>query len=121
MEGNSTAKKRSVAPKGAQKAAGLTLFVIVVAAMTSFGTALLLSTTSTGSQITKTLKTLIVEESSIINVAQDVSPSVVSISAKSLQRDFFGRIRTATSSGTGFVATQDGLIITNKHVVSESG
>ncbi len=60
---------------------------------------------------------LIKEDSAVINVAQQVSPSVVSITANSNSVDFFGQNQTEASSGTGIILKSDGLILTNKHVV----
>jgi len=74
----------------------------------------------------KTLQTnkLVEEESVVIDVVEKVSPSVVSITIQNRQIiDPFGfRSREEGDSGigTGFVVQEDGLIITNKHVVSET-
>lgn len=62
------------------------------------------------------------EESVVIDVVEKVSPSVVSIAVKDrVTIDFFGTRRNQGEAGigTGFVVTSDGLIMTNKHVVSE--
>lgn len=62
------------------------------------------------------------EESVVIDVVEKVSPSVVSIAVKDrVTIDFFGneRNRGEAGIGTGFVVSEDGLIITNRHVVSE--
>lgn len=59
------------------------------------------------------------ENSATIDVVNKVSPSVVSITSVQSTRDFFGRIRQAQSAGTGFIVSTDGLILTNKHVVSD--
>lgn len=61
------------------------------------------------------------EESQVIDVAKKVEPSVVSITGEQARMDFFGMVRKSQSSGTGFIATEDGLIVTNKHVVSSGG
>ncbi|MCL5794961.1 MAG: trypsin-like peptidase domain-containing protein [Patescibacteria group bacterium] len=69
---------------------------------------------------TKTEK-LILEESSLITSTVDkVSPSVVSISTSKNITDLFGRTYEQTGGGTGFIITNDGLIATNKHVVSDA-
>jgi serine protease Do len=63
---------------------------------------------------------LVVQESSaIVDVAKKASPSVVSITTKSVQAGAFGfGQQTAAGAGTGMVLTADGLILTNNHVVS---
>ncbi len=65
------------------------------------------------------------EESVVIDVVERVSPSVVSIAVKDrVTIDFFGMPRKGDGEdgiGTGFVVSGDGLIMTNKHVVSQSG
>src|SRR4030042_3602229 len=67
---------------------------------------------------------IVEEESVVIDVVTQVSPSVVSIAVKNSQViDFFGFPRQGNGQesgiGTGFVVSSDGLIITNKHVVSQ--
>jgi len=63
------------------------------------------------------------EESTVINVVEAISPSVVSIAVEnSPSINFFGIPQEGDSTqsgiGTGFVVSSSGLIITNKHVVS---
>ena len=71
------------------------------------------------------------EESVVIDVAENVSPSVVTVSIETPERrvmEFspFGGFRSRVEGGqpqdigTGFVVSEDGLVITNKHVVSDT-
>lgn len=71
--------------------------------------------------LTRTIsEKLVVEESNgFIQTVKKVSPAVVSITTKTEARDFFGRIVEQEGAGTGFIITSDGLIVTNKHVVSD--
>ena len=70
------------------------------------------------------------EESLVIDIAEQVSPSVVTVSVKTpqqrvLQFNPFGGFQERIQGGedqdiaTGFVVSKDGLIVTNKHVVSD--
>ena len=76
---------------------------------------------------TKTLQNerIVDEESVVIDVVKKVSPSVVSIAVENQPTiDFFGIPQGSSGQnneagiGTGFVVSKDGLIMTNKHVVS---
>jgi len=72
------------------------------------------------------------EQSAVIDVAQKASPSVVSIvvtqELSNLERffgDSFGNngnsnLRRQVGAGTGFIASDEGYIITNRHVVDNS-
>src|SRR3990172_3141305 len=72
------------------------------------------------------------EESIVTEVAQRVSPSVVTVAIEEPQRrilefnPFGGGFRSRIEGGqpqdigSGFIVSEDGLIITNKHVVSDT-
>jgi len=70
---------------------------------------------------TKTEKIVIEESSAIIDSANKVSSAVVSITQKGTSVNFFGQTVQAEGSGTGFIITSDGLILTNKHVIAAIG
>ena len=46
--------------------------------------------------------------------------SVVSINSTSRSTNFFGQSVPVASSGTGFIVTEDGYIVTNQHVVAKA-
>lgn len=64
-------------------------------------------------------QTIIQESSAVTDVANKVSPSVVSITTKQVAAGFFGNPVTETGAGTGMIVTANGLILTNKHVVPD--
>ncbi len=59
------------------------------------------------------------EDSAIIEAYKKVAPSVVSIVSLQKVTNFFGEEIVSRGGGTGFIVTADGLIVTNKHVVSD--
>ncbi len=70
---------------------------------------------------TRTDKIVLEESSAVIDAVKKVSPSVVSITITKDVQDFFGQVLTQKGGGTGFIISSDGLIATNKHVVSDAG
>jgi serine protease Do len=68
---------------------------------------------SLGSQFT------VNEDSAVVNAVKKAEPAVVSITGSTNTTDFFGN-RRAETAGTGFIIDKNGLILTNKHVVSNS-
>lgn len=76
-------------------------------------------------------QTVVNEENVVIDVVERVGKSVVSVSATTPRRQViqfspFGGISRGIQGGeeqdigTGFIVSKDGLIVTNKHVVSDS-
>ena len=60
-------------------------------------------------------QTTVQTEASIAKVAAEVSPSVVSISTKT-----DNLLTTRQGAGTGIIMSEDGYVVTNKHVVKNS-
>lgn len=74
------------------------------------------------SQSLEAQQKVVLNESNLINqIAKNVSPSVVSIDVTSTgnQTDLFGFSRQTQqqSAGTGFIISDKGIVITNRHVV----
>jgi len=67
-----------------------------------------------------TEKVSVEEDSAVVDAVKKVSPSVVSITTTVKAMGFFGNTVEQKGGGTGFVITNDGLILTNKHVISEA-
>ncbi len=59
------------------------------------------------------------EQSAVIDAVKKVSPSVVSITSEGSSEGLFGMSMPTKSAGTGFIVDSNGLIVTNKHVVSD--
>lgn len=85
----------------------------LIATRLPFTSATSKSTISTGSVVTK---------DSVTNaeVIKRVSPSVVSITANGAATNVFGQTTATQAAGTGMVISSNGLIMTNKHVVSDT-
>lgn len=66
-------------------------------------------------------RVVIEESSAIIDAVKKVEPSVVSVKTEQDVQNIFGFVQTVEGGGTGFILTEDGLIATNKHVVSNPG
>lgn len=60
------------------------------------------------------------ENNNVINIASQVSKSVVSISTQTTTYGWFGRSYVSEGAGTGIVISTDGYILTNNHVVAGS-
>lgn len=99
------------------------LIVALIAASRAFNKALPFEKNIQTNKETIQTNRVVDEESVVIDVVEKVSPSVVSIAVENQQLidPFFG-LPTARQKqsgiGTGFVVSKDGLILTNKHVVS---
>lgn len=56
-------------------------------------------------------------EGSIADVVDKLSPSVVSILTSVKSISYFGQSYSSSAAGTGVIVTEDGYILTNKHVI----
>lgn len=71
------------------------------------------------SDISRSERVTVTEESGTVEAVKKVSPAVVSIISKRNIADVFGNQTEAEGGGTGFIITSDGMILTNKHVVDQ--
>src|SRR3990167_10357470 len=103
----------------------IALGVIVAAALFQAERQGFLQKTNLPKPISNETRTVVQEENTIISVVEKVSSSVVAIGVT--QRvvnpfDPFAIPKNQDSTiGTGFVVSEKGIIVTNKHVVSEPG
>lgn len=56
-------------------------------------------------------------ERRIVRVYEEVAPAVVSITTRTLRRDFFFNVIPQEGAGSGFVIDREGHILTNYHVI----
>ena len=56
-------------------------------------------------------------EGSVADIVDKVSESVVSILTSVVSTSYFGQSYTSEAAGTGIIVTEDGYILTNKHVI----
>jgi S1-C subfamily serine protease len=56
-------------------------------------------------------------EGSVADIVDKVSESVVSIVTSVVATSYFGQSYTSEAAGTGIIVTEDGYILTNKHVI----
>lgn len=116
------AQKTPLAKKASQ---ATTLLMVLIAAAAGFGGGLLGSKSQTlrngNVADTESSQQIISSESELISdIAERVGPSVVSISVtgETLAQGFFGLERyESEGAGTGVIISEDGIVITNRHVV----
>lgn len=112
MEGNTSRKERVL---------GLAMLVIISMAA-GFGGGYYGAKNSPNLSADDQTKAVISNQSELIRqIAKDVSPSVVSVdvtSQRTITNIFgFGGVGTQQSAGTGIIISNEGVIVTNRHVV----
>ena len=113
-ENASKVKTTSPATAFAALAFVLAFAACVFAAMTYFDSRQVV-TTSAGEYYQGNSTTF--KDTNIASAVSKVTPAVVSILGQTEVRDYFGGVSDSTSAGTGVIVTEDGYIITNKHVI----
>jgi putative serine protease PepD len=79
--------------------------------------------TPSGGAITATLsddQIFDIAEAMTIRVYEKVSPSVVHITSKVINMDFFGGLYPSEGTGSGFIIDKQGHIVTNHHVIEDA-
>lgn len=76
--------------------------------------------TSDNKQIINNQSVVMQEGELVASVASQVSPSIVSIVTESTGRSLFGAAVLQQGAGSGIIISQDGYVMTNKHVVNSS-
>lgn len=102
-----------------------TLLMILVAVTTGFFGGWFGGQNNNSVSNTAVQREIVESEGNLVNtIASDVGPSVVSVNVIStaVTQDFFGfgQETESQSAGTGVIISKDGIIITNRHVVSSS-
>lgn len=62
----------------------------------------------------------VTNDNNIANIVDEISESVVNVSAKTVGYNWFGQKVISEGAGTGIIISEDGYILTNNHVVDGS-
>jgi len=127
MEEENQENNKIISPKGIpsgqkNKFLGLVAIFLIVAILSgmisSYGfVKYYLKKNAAGNSPTIEKVATVQEDSGVVDAVKKITPSVVSISTTTKTVGFWGDVVNQTGGGTGIIVTNDGLILTNKHVV----
>jgi len=116
MEAKPSSKRESLRIK-------LVLFIMLLNLIAGFSGGWIAATFFGGSDITspEIKQEVVLSEGELIaDIAERLGPSVVSINVEIESVGFFGQSFTNEGSGTGIILSEDGQILTNKHVIGDA-
>lgn len=95
---------------------GLTVLLAFIAGVLGAALFVRFMPTAERSAIEQSKQVTLQENSATIDLVKKVGPSVVSINTSTTVQSYFGA-QEQQGAGTGVIVSEDGLILTNKHVV----
>lgn len=120
---NLGSEKSDPRPKGQLRGTARFLLVILIASAAGFGGGFLANNKNASTNNEAVQKAVTEEGDLITQIAEDVGQSVVSVNVTSSgrQQTLFGTVPVEReSAGTGFILSEDGVVVTNRHVVPKN-